>query len=568
MKSEPLQKLSSEEQDWIDAYIDGTIEPADFERLQDRMVESAGLRAVMRRYLALDNTLQYEAAGVGPDHGAAGNWLAQEPAEEKQTAGKVIRFPSFAPVAAVAALAFLLGSAWMYWQGSDSNSPGLDSAGEIGRTDADEPSAKGFAVVGRLFDVRWNGEHVQRSEGDLLGAEVFELTSGTAEIQFFSGATMTVEGPAEISLRSAWEAECREGAVRMKVPPAARGFVLQAPSTEIIDLGTEFGLEVRDGEGHVEVFEGKIELFHQEEGKRLVQKGGAWELPSNGVAESVETGLVRYPDADRMDNQTMRQRQLDFQRWQSHCDALSEDDRLIAYYTFDRPDGEKRIPNLAKPRDGEFDGAVVMAEPVAGRWPGMKEALEFPRPGSRVRVNISGEFPALTFMTWVRIDALDRWYSALFLGDGYENGEPHWQIQDDGRLMLSVMVDDTYVYPKNPNKNAAGLAKIYFSEPIWDQAKSGEWMHIASTFDPANRSVAHFVNGKEIAREEIADKYFIDRLRIGNGEIGNWGLPHREDPTFAIRNLNGRMDEFAIFKVALTPEEISGLFERSRASKR
>ena len=93
-------------------------------------------------------------------------------------------------------------------------------------------------------------------------------------------------------------------------------------------------------------------------------------------------------------------------------------------------------------------------------------------------------------------------------------------------------------------------------------------MHIASTFDPANRSVAHFVNGKEIAREEIADKYFIDRLRIGNGEIGNWGLPHREDPTFAIRNLNGRMDEFAIFKVALTPEEISGLFERSRASKR
>ena len=71
---------------------------------------------------------------------------------------------------------------------------------------------------------------------------MFELASGTAEIQFFSGATMTVEGPAEISLRSAWEAECREGAVRMKVPPAARGFKINTPGSEIIDMGTELGL--------------------------------------------------------------------------------------------------------------------------------------------------------------------------------------------------------------------------------------------------------------------------------------------------------------------------------------
>ena len=567
MKPSKYKDLTAEEQEWIDAYVDGTISAEDFDFLQDRMIESAELRAVMRRYLSLDNSLQNEASGIDAGDDAS-PWVKLEEMEEEKASKKIISFPSFGPMAAAAAVAFLLGSVWMYWQAKPSVSPGKNEGADMARTNPNEPSAVGFAVVGRLFNASWTDDQTQRREGEMLGSEVFELAAGTAEIQFFSGATMTVEGPAEISLRSAWQAECREGAVRMKVPPAARGFILQAPSTEIVDLGTEFGLEVRDGEGHVEVFDGEIEFYHQEEGKRLVTIGGAWELPSDGGAEAVAAGMVDYPDADRMGSQTDRQRQTDFELWESHRDALAQDERLIAYYTFDRSNGEKLIPNLARPRDGEFDGAVVMAEKVDGRWPGMKDALEFRRPGSRVRVNIPGEFPAFTFMTWVRIDALDRWYNALFLGDGYENGEPHWQIRDDGQLMLSVMVDDTYVYPKNPNKKAAGLANIYFSEPIWDQSMSGEWMHITSTFDPANRSVAHFVNGKEIAREAIEDKFFVDKLHIGNGEIGNWGLPHREDPTFAIRNLNGRMDEFAIFKVALSAEEIASLFERSRAGKR
>ena len=76
------------------------------------------------------------------------------------------------------------------------------------------------------------------------------------------------------------------------------------------------------------------------------------------------------------------------------------------------------------------------------------------------------------------------------------------------------------------------------------------------------------MNGKRISREEIEPKYMIKTLRIGNGEVGNWGQPFREDPTFAIRNLNGRMDELAIFKTALGDEEIAKLFEESRSERR
>lgn len=207
-----------------------------------------------------------------------------------------------------------------------------------------------------------------------------------------------------------------------------------------------------------------------------------------------------------------------------------------------------------------------MAKPVSGRWPGHKSALEFHRPGSRVRVNIPGEFPAFTFMCWVRIDSLDRQFNALFMGDGYESGEPHWQVREDGQMMLSVMVDDQRPDPRV--KDSKGHHRVYFSPSMWDLSMSGQWLHLTSVYDPGNRQVSHYINGENISRQEITDDYFIGNLKIGNAEIGNWGEPFREDPTFAIRNLNGRMDELAIFGEALDAKEIARLYESSRSIRK
>lgn len=550
MKPSQFKDLSAEEQDWIDAYLNGTIDAGAFESLQERLTSSPALRAVMRRYLVLDHHLQQNLLAGS----AAGEpWLETESAptllSPAKRSGWLI---GWMPIAAAAAVAFVLGLASMHWGGKP--------------PEGIEPSAQGFAVVGRLFDTVWPEETVRHREGDTLGAETFQLASGTAEIQFFSGAMMTVEGPAEIALTSAWEAACQEGTVRMRVPPAARGFKLLTPSSQIVDLGTEFGLEVRGDQSHVEVFDGEIAVQHEHESERLIRKGAAWGLPADGTAKPTETGGITFPDVRTFGTRAAEQQRSDFARWEEHRNALAQDPRLIAYYTLDRDDPHGLIPNVTEPRNAEYDGAVVLAEPVDGRWPGLKSALEFRRPGARVRVNIPGEFPAFTFMTWVRIDSLDRWYNALFMGDGYETGEPHWQIRDDGKMMLSVMVDDTR--PNPYKKDDAGFHRVYFSPPMWDRSMSGQWMHLCSVFDPDKRLVAHYVNGERISEQEIVDDYLIKTLRIGNGEIGNWGLPFRQDPTFGIRNLNGRMDELAIFKAAFSAEEIAALYERSRSSVR
>ena len=558
--------LTAEEQEWVEAYLNETIEPEAFASLQDRMRERPELRAAMRKYLALDEAIRDQVAEGEPigSQAAAAPWMetvettASVPTEPER---RIIPFVRFVPLAAAAGIAFFLGLGLMHW----ANRTNSDDAGEgvVERSSSEEPSARGFAVISGLFDAVWPQGEADHREGDTLGAEVFRLASGTAEIQFFSGATMTIEGPAEISLKSAWEASCLDGAVRMQVPPAARGFKLHAPSTEIIDLGTEFGLVVRDGKGHVEVLDGEIAVRHRDEEETILTKGKAVGLVADGPSTEVQSGEVEFPDTSRFGSQAEVAMKKDYERWQQHRDALSEDERLIAYYTFDEAgSGPGRLASLGLPRDSSRDGAVILAEAVDGRWAGLKSAFEFRRPGSRVRVNLPGEFPAFTFVCWVRIDSLDRWYNALFMGDGYETGEPHWQIRDDGVMMLSVMVDDSRPNPNSPND--AGFHRVYYSPPMWDPSMSGQWFHLASVFDPANRRVSHYVNGVRIHRQKIEDTHFIDTLRIGNGEIGNWGQPFREDPTWAIRNLNGRLDELAIFRSALQDDEIAGLYERSR----
>jgi len=149
------------------------------------------------------------------------------------------------------------------------------------------------------------------------------------------------------------------------------------------------------------------------------------------------------------------------------------------------------------------------------------------------------------------------------MADGYENGEPHWQIRDDGRMMFSVMVDDTPGSGDGP-ANDARLHRIFFTDPIWDTSMNGQWLHLVAVYDPVNRQATQYVDGIEVSSEGIPDRFYVTALRIGSAEIGNWGQPLRPSPRFAVRNLNGTVDELAIYNAALNANEVLNLYEQGK----
>jgi hypothetical protein len=87
----------------------------------------------------------------------------------------------------------------------------------------------------------------------------------------------------------------------------------------------------------------------------------------------------------------------------------------------------------------------------------------------------------------------------------------------------------------------------------------GRWIHLACVYNKTAGEVAHFVDGRRIHMQKILKDV---PLRFGKAELGNWVPQELKD--HRIRSLNGRMDEFAMLKVALSDAEVKAMYEAGR----
>ena len=422
----------------------------------------------------------------------------------------------------------------------------------------EEPTSEGVALVTRLVDVEWSPGQSRLEVGDALSPGRLAIDAGYAQIEFFCGATVVVEGPAELELRSPLLAQVVSGRLRAQVPPAARGFSLQVDDLTVVDRGTEFGLSVSPAGANVQVFDGEVELQQPAKEKRTLVEGTA--LVRNASGEYAETDVTpeQFLDIRALESRADGQRVQRHEQWKDWSEEFRCDDRLIAYFAFDAPgDWLRRLVSSTLPKNDELDGAIVGAHQVEGRWES-KGGLEFKRPGDRVRVQIPGEYGSLTFACWVKIDSLDRWYNSLFLTDGYEKGEPHWQILDTGQIYFSVRPVERQP-PGQQNQGGKDFKAL--SPSIWEPTMSGKWTHLAVTCDLKSKTIIHYLNGEEWSRHAVPGEQLPATTRIGTATIGNWSAPTRPDAEFAIRNLNGSIDEFAILAVALSPDEIKEMYD-------
>ena len=432
-----------------------------------------------------------------------------------------------------------------------------------------ETTLVGHGILRQAIDVAWPTNQRRLCEGSLLKPGNFYFDSGVVIIDFFSGATLVVEGPAHLDIESDWAVTVLEGKLEATVPPAAKGFVIKAADTEIIDLGTQFALEISANKARVAVLDGEVMLRGDRFANSHLLTGEQANIsthPAMPFEENFLSSIPRLAEIADRKKTTSKKRHREYQQF---IDRLATNPQLIGLFAPQRSISNRLLPNIAtaaRSSDAQIIGPV---EIVPGRFASETVGLGFRRPGSRARMKLDGTFSAYTFSCWAKIDSLAHRYNALFLADGYENGEPHWQIRHDGRLMFSVMVDEDreLVYPTGPETppiQDAGFHHVYFSQPIWNKSLAGTWLHLVAVYDPASRKVIQYVDGKEVARETIADDFFISDLHIGAAEIGNWGQPFRATPDFAVRNLDGVIDEMLIASEPLSQKEIVDLYQQGK----
>ena len=115
-----------------------------------------------------------------------------------------------------------------------------------------------------LVDTRngqWAGQTLKAGEPLAVGRP-WKLQSGLAEIEFACGARIVLQAPATIEVRSAISVMLQQGRVTARMTrKTGEKFVVHTPRADVVDLGTEFGVDVDSQfNAAVEVFSGEVEL--------------------------------------------------------------------------------------------------------------------------------------------------------------------------------------------------------------------------------------------------------------------------------------------------------------------
>lgn len=425
---------------------------------------------------------------------------------------------------------------------------------------AEEPVAvdDGVAIlmgtVGASFG---EGGMQPRTNGGILPLGELRLESGIAEIEFYSGARVILEAPALFEIDSENSGVLLEGRVRAKVPQQARGFCISTNQVEVVDQGTEFAISIDEDGNRTQVhcFEGQVETYQANSGRnpkslRRLEASQALQFQGDKV-RSIEADPMSFLSYSDMAQTSLENASMRHEQWRELVEEMRADDDILALYNFeDQGPRERTLVNQASYQNQFSHGAIVGCRWTSGRWPS-KGALEFNRPSDRIRIHAEEAFGSLTLAGWVRLDALPDRNSNLLASNGTAAGAAEWQITRDGKLLLNVR-----------DENAKRIHRFPTQAPVLTGSALGKWHYLATVFDSESRSVRHYIDGREVSNSTIPNNATLS-IALGDAEIGNFG-GRTANGKRPVRNLTGRIDEFAMFRRALNAGELAEMYRVGR----
>jgi hypothetical protein len=429
-----------------------------------------------------------------------------------------------------------------------------------------EPTDNTVAVLLQAPGAVWEKSDLPTRVGAPLHPGWLHLKSGLAQVEFYSGATVFLKGPADILLISRMGAYCARGKLRATVPPQAQGFTVSSPTVDLVDRGTEFGLQVGAGDKtEVHVFQGKVELYDSERAGEAaphteLTTGQSVRVDAGGAPQPIRSDPAAFPNAQELAARSQEVTRLRQQEWEKASAAWARDPSLVLYYTFQSEQPWSRVlTDQAGGRAQPHDGVMVGCTWAAGRWPGRK-GLEFKQVSDRVRLNVPGQFDALTLAAWVRVDALPNRFNSLMMTDGWDEGAPHWHVGQAGQAVQNGQGGQggkIELGVQGPNKKNGAH---YETPDVFTPERLGEWVHLAVVYDRAARRVTHYVDGQLVQQEDL--KHDMP-LHVGDVEIGNWNAASFRGK-YPVRYFSGCMDEFMLFARALGDPEIEQIYAQGR----
>jgi len=505
--------MTPEQDQLLCRYLDGRLSAEDKNALQDLLRNSAVARKRLRMLSTVaEGIADYEVAPA----------LALLP-QKKSFLSSIVPW-SITVAASIAAIA-----GWIDRAPSDQKAKQQASVEKPASDNAEQVLALLVNEAGAKFADGKAPDAVRFEKGS------YQLEEGAVHVRFTNGADVVIKAPAAFDIDDGFHVRWHHGDMRATVPPTGHGFTIVTEGIDYEDLGTEFALSVDPSKGinTLHVIDGQVDAKQSGSDKILssVTQGQSVKYENGTLGKAQTPDLNRYPTI----------KSIGLQRWQQQCANFGGNDSdLIGYYPFTKS-GQLRN-EAANPIAGH--GEIHGARWVHGRWDG-KHALLFDRDTDFVELDIPGQYEEMTFSAWVKFDRFEHFQTSVFNSNGWDKGDIHWKIHRPGIMSIGVKGFDGI-----RGSLGTGLKSI----------PTDQWIHIAASLSSESGKNCLYLNGelagiKEITAEEL--------IRPGLGRIGNWLKGDRKDQA-PVRAMRGKMDELAIWKRALTAQEIKELTKNGR----
>ncbi|MDA7920635.1 FecR domain-containing protein [Verrucomicrobiales bacterium] len=517
-------------------YFDGQLSDEELRELQGALMSEPELCEEFVASAEIHGRLQEELAG--------GN-LVSFPKVSRQRR----RLPAIVGVAAT--LAILAAGWWL---------AGINS----GSTTAGDCIELAVARVIHEENGRWGLERNRVAEiGEWLMPGTYHLETGEVIMALDVGGTARIEGPSVFEIIDDKLIRLESGDLQARFEESGQGFTVLTPEGKIVDLGTEFRIEVSNGESTVQVVKGRVRATAGIEVRELVEKQSV--AMSSGAMKAFSSETAN-PIVDEFENQAS----VVFYHWSfeetegDHFSA-SGSDRAAEYGL--KPGLPGRVPDRI---EGARGGQAL-------RFSGTGEFLESSYRG------VSGSRPR-TVAAWVRIprDA----------GPKEAYGWAGWGLQKSrGRNLKSRKWQVSWnpqvkpwrwKQPLSPG-SVAGAIRTEFG-PGWVNGtrdlRDGTWHHVVSIFiggedaDVATH-IRHYVDGRleyasgfQHAKVETSTGEESHPLAVGNHltsakSIKKFSAENEKIPNPYFSGFRGDLDELYIFEGVLTPVQVWRLYKEN-----
>jgi len=407
------------------------------------------------------------------------------------------------------------------------------------------------------------------------------LTKGYAEITFDEGSVIILEAPAHITLETENKAFLGVGKLTAKVSSYSQGFTINTPTVTMIDLGTEFGVEVKeDGTSDLHTFKGQVVLSTGYSGdpdkeSQVVEAGFAKRVlaGSNKIVDITfnERAFAKTTTPPPADKEAFIPDQIyafEGLIGSAYIEAVREN-KPVAYYRFDREGVGHRLGIYFDSPEFEAFGPGNEALQLDYRRDGGMGLGERGRGDINIKPSANNGW---SMVLWVRANVIQKGnicYVALYTQSGEARFTRQLTMEENGRfaMLTFIIPTDLDVLQQIKSDKDLDYVTLISNTP----AQAGRWHHLAVILAPDGH-LELFIDGQpdvvtapdgRLVDNETILSFFIGQSRE-DYHASQW---RHHDGGFPDGSILGAVDEIAIYDRALSAEEIKNIYQSAFSEK-